>query len=122
MPSCGLFASQGSLIIGHQFPVLEYCSFQSTLCSAHFKAGTPYLPFVADQGGASLEAALDWLCLHLPQGDLPKLFAGGVRAGGTGAQVFVCESKLLSSIKLSSPFIHARHFVCCTLCMSAKQA
>jgi len=39
------------------------------------------------QGAASAEDALDWLCLNLPQAELPKRFAGGVRAGGAVSQV-----------------------------------
>jgi hypothetical protein len=35
--------------------------------------------------GAQLEAALDWLCLSLPQSQLPRRFAGAARGGGGGA-------------------------------------
>ena len=41
------------------------------------------------QGTATLEAALDWLCLNLPQSQLPRRFAGGVRSGTAGARVKV---------------------------------
>lgn len=43
-------------------------------------------------GGASVPAALDWLCLNLPPSQLPRRFAaGGARAavGGVGAGVRV---------------------------------
>ncbi len=34
---------------------------------------------------AGVEAPLDWLCLNLPQGQLPRRFAGAARGGGGGA-------------------------------------
>jgi len=34
---------------------------------------------------AGVEAALDWLCLNLPQNQLPRRFAGATRGGGPGA-------------------------------------
>lgn len=35
----------------------------------------------------SLEAALDWLCLHLPHAQLPRRFAGGIKTGHAGGSV-----------------------------------
>lgn len=34
------------------------------------------------RGTADLESCLDWLCMNVPRGELPRRFAGGVRAGG----------------------------------------
>ena len=39
----------------------------------------------AEAEGPSLSAALDWLCMRLPEGRLPKNFAPGACDGATGA-------------------------------------
>lgn len=44
----------------------------------HVQAVLKVLP----PGGATHEAALDWLCMNLPQAELPRRLAGRVRAGG----------------------------------------
>lgn len=52
----------------------------------HLKAQPVFL-----QGSATVEVALDWLCLHLPQEELPRRFAAGLRAGKAGSEVKVVK-------------------------------
>jgi hypothetical protein len=46
--------------------------------------------FMYEQGGATLEAALDWLCLNLPPNELPSKFSSGIQvANPEGTALFL---------------------------------
>lgn len=46
------------------------------------------------QGGATLESALDWLCLNLPRSQLPQQFKSANRGGGAAGAVRVVSRAL----------------------------
>ncbi len=53
--------------------------------------------FTLVQGAISVEAALDWLCLHVSAADLPRRFAAGARSTASIAPEAV---KLISAAQV----------------------
>ena len=70
----------------HHFP-FSLCARCFATCGGSAESSTPRSVCCFRQDAPTLEAALDWLCLHTPSDALPRKFAAGVRTGLAGQDV-----------------------------------